>query len=310
MIARLLRLLAAAALALMLTAAGLAAWAGWSAPALTALALAPVAFASLFYAMEGAWLLRAARKDPANPSPSPVRVALALAEEIARGFIVFCWHQPRAAAACIQHLDPARHAGRCGVLLVHGYFCNAGFWSAWSRRLRSQDRPHLAVTLEPAFGDIDDMIPAMDAAIRRLHAVTGAPVVVVAHSMGGLVVRAWWRRHAPWADAHVHRVVTIGTPHRGTPLARCATTANGRQMRVESPWIRALAASEASAHAGRFMCVYSDCDNVVFPPPNACMVGAPSCLVAGAAHIALAARRRVHHLVDDAIASAEAPRPA
>lgn len=306
MIARLLRIVAAAAVTAIVAALVLAWWDGWPPSAIAALALGPVGCLSLFYAAEGAWLLRHADRDPATPRPAPTRVAIALAEELARGLLVFLWHQPRAGGAGIEHLHPARHTGRCGVLLVHGYFCNAGFWWAWSRRFRNRDTPHLAVTLEPAFGAIDDMVPALDAAVRRLHAVTEAPVVVVAHSMGGLVVRAWWRRHAPWADAHIHRVVTIGTPHHGTPLASLASTANGRQMRVDSPWLRELAASEPTVRATRFLCVHSDCDNVVFPPRQARMKGAASSLVAGAAHIALAARPQVHELVDGAIAAVEA----
>ncbi|MGI9245862.1 MAG: esterase/lipase family protein, partial [Steroidobacteraceae bacterium] len=212
---------------------------------------------------------------------------------------------PRAAAADLVHLDPRRHRGRTAVLLVHGYFCNAGFWHDWRRRGGGPDRPHVAVSLGPAAGSIDRMTCRLDAAIRRVHDQTGVPVVIVAHSLGGLVVRAWWRQHASWADAAVARVVTLGSPHRGTALAAWAMSALGRAMRTDSVWLRALATDEPPGRAARFLCCYTDCDNVVFPPHCARLPGAPAHLVSGAAHIAMASRPAVHALVDRVIDEAE-----
>ena len=66
---------------------------------------------------------------------------------------------------------------------------------------------------------------------------TGLPPVLVCHSMGGL---AAWPGCAPAADARVHRVLTLGTPHAGTWLARFSHTENGCQMRMNSAWLQAL----------------------------------------------------------------------
>jgi triacylglycerol esterase/lipase EstA (alpha/beta hydrolase family) len=98
----------------------------------------------------------------------------------------------------------------------------------------------------------------------------------------------------------VHHVVTIGTPHNGTWLARFAHGQNGRQMRQDSEWLQQLnrlktlvGASPADESAAiktpvRFTCWYSNCDNIVFPASTATLQGADNRLVQGAGHLELA----------------------
>ena len=76
----------------------------------------------------------------------------------------------------------------------------------------------------------------------RVTAATAQPPMLVCHSMGGLAARAWLRDADP---ARVHRIVTIGTPHRGTWLARFGRTVNGRQMRMGGEWLRKLEGERA-----------------------------------------------------------------
>jgi triacylglycerol esterase/lipase EstA (alpha/beta hydrolase family) len=61
--------------------------------------------------------------------------------------------------------------------------------------------------------------------VRRVTQATGLPPVIVAHSMGGLATRAWLRAFS--ADARVHRVITLGTPHGGTWLGAGARLPTG-----------------------------------------------------------------------------------
>jgi pimeloyl-ACP methyl ester carboxylesterase len=60
---------------------------------------------------------------------------------------------------------------------------------------------------------------AREAAWLR-HQTGSASVNVVAHSLGGMVVR--WSIAHTWMRDWVNLVVTLGTPHRGTPTARLA----------------------------------------------------------------------------------------
>ncbi|HEX4508489.1 MAG TPA: permease, partial [Burkholderiaceae bacterium] len=107
---------------------------------------------------------------------------------------------------------------------------------------------------------------------------------IVAHSMGGLVARAWLRGVDP---ARVARVITLGTPHGGTWLAGLALSPNAKQMRVGSAWMTGLAGAEPAGRGALFTCWWSDCDQVVWPAPTAELPGATSHFIPGIAHLAL-----------------------
>jgi triacylglycerol esterase/lipase EstA (alpha/beta hydrolase family) len=109
--------------------------------------------------------------------------------------------------------------------------------------------------------------------------------------MGGLAARAWLRQAG--AGPRVAHVVTIGSPHHGTLLARFARRTNTRQMRTGSAWLQELAGATAAPAPVAFTCWYANCDNIVFPPSTATLAGADNRLVRGAAHVDLAFQREV-----------------
>ncbi|MBS0307061.1 MAG: permease, partial [Proteobacteria bacterium] len=159
-------------------------------------------------------------------------------------------------------------------------------WNRWCERLHSAGVPFVALNLEPAFDSIDEYIGLVEQGVAALEGCTGSAPVVVAHSMGGLAVRRWYAEQ-PDAERVAH-VVTIGTPHHGTWLARLALAHNARQMRLHSRWLATLAAREPTQRHERFTCFYGHCDNIVFPPSTATLPGAENRHLAGTAHMAMA----------------------
>lgn len=262
-------------------------------PRLGWLALLPAAL--LFWAhglLLALSFARLARLDPGHGLRPPGRRELLRAwwRELWVVERVFALRQPFAERAEPDHL-PARARGR-GVLLLHGFSCNRGLWNVWMRRLRARGHAFVALSLEPAFGSIDDYAAPIEAALQRLtHSSGGRPPVIVAHSMGGLAVRAWWRRHGrPGAEARVQRVLTLGSPHAGTLTAALAAPffTNARQMRRHSNWLQALAAAETPAWRARFACFFSRCDHVVCPAATALLPGAQAHEIGGGiGHLAL-----------------------
>jgi pimeloyl-ACP methyl ester carboxylesterase len=222
--------------------------------------------------------------DPAPRATVP-QLVRAWAGEVVTAPGVFCWRQPFRAKAEADVL-PADARGRRGVVLVHGFVCNRGLWNPWLRDLRREGVPAIAINLEPVFGSIDAYVPIIENAVRQLEALTGLPPVIAAHSMGGLATRAWLASGAN--DARVHRVVTIGTPHHGTWMARFAATMNSRQMQQLGPWLTQLAAGEPATRYARFTCFYGHCDNIVFPPSTATLPGADNRLLEAGAHVHMA----------------------
>jgi len=201
---------------------------------------------------------------------------------------VFGWYQPFRSRAIPDRLP--RHSQR-GVVLVHGFLCNRGFWHPWLEKLRAADRPFVAVDLEPVFGSIDDYVPIIDDAIIRMTEATGHPPLLLCHSMGGLAARAWLRCNAD--TSRVHRIVTIGTPHGGTWLARFAYSLNSRQMRVDADWLRGIQDTHTGTQRVPFTCWFSNTDNMVFPASVSTLPGADNRLVPGRGHIEMAFDPRV-----------------
>jgi triacylglycerol lipase len=239
---------------------------------------------ALFLAVEFSMLAFVRKDDPA-PRASARQLVDAWWAEVLTAPQVFFWRQPFRSHAEPDSVPPGT-AGQRGVVLIHGFVCNRAFWNPWLARLRSASVPFVAVNLEPVFGSIDNYVDIIEQAVRRLESATGQAPVLVAHSMGGLAVRAWLS--GPGNDSRAHHIITIGTPHHGTWLARFGHTANGKQMRVNSPWLSGLARRDLPERFARFTCFYSHCDNIVFPASTATLSGASNQHVPGAAHVHLA----------------------
>jgi triacylglycerol lipase len=197
---------------------------------------------------------------------------------------IFYGRQPFAWRCLPDATSGAALQGRRGVVLVHGFVCNRGFWTPWLRALQADGRAFVAVNLEPLFGSIEGHAAAIDLAVARVQAATGLAPLLVGHSMGGLALRHWLRGAGAARAAHL---VTIGTPHGGTWIARFSPSPNARQMRLASSWLRALEADPASRSVAA-TCWYSNCDNIVLPAKSATFAGADNRLLRGHAHVDLA----------------------
>lgn len=268
-------------------------WLVWIGPAVV------VGFYAGAIGLEFLWL---SRRHGEGMRPPLRRLVRAWAAEVVRGPVVFGWSQPFRQRAIQDGLDLGGSNVR-GVLLVHGYFCNRAIWNGWLRRLGQAGIPHVAIDLEPAFASIDAYADTVEIAVRRVtEAANGRPPVVVAHSMGGVAIRAWLAVDADRNASRVHRIVTIGSPHRGTWMARFARSPNGRQMRIDSEFLSALATRETDTTRARFTCYWSDCDNVVFPSLNATLDGADNRALVGWAHLHLVDHPAIFAAVLDAVA--------
>lgn len=239
---------------------------------------------ALFLGVEFLLLAWVQEAGPA-PRPSAVNLLRAWGGEVLTAPQVFCWRQPFRSTAEPDNLE-VPPGGRRGVVFVHGFVCNRGFWNPWMECMRPSGVPFVAVNLEPLFGSISGYADRIDAAVGRVEAATGRRPVIVAHSMGGLAVRAWLEKFD--ADLRVHRVITIATPHNGTWLARYGRTVNTREMALQSPWLVALAAHSPSRRHALFTCFYGNCDNIVFPASAGTLPGADNQHIGATAHVHMA----------------------
>jgi triacylglycerol lipase len=177
-------------------------------------------------------------------------------------------------------------AERPPLLLIHGYGCSRAAWW-WQRRgLEAAGWRVATINLEPLYTSIDHYLEPVAQRIDEVLAATGATqLVLVGHSMGGLVARAYLRQHGA---AKVARLVTLGTPHGGSELARVALGENARQMRPGSPWLSALGGPPVAT-----LTIYSAHDNYVLPQTHLELPGAQRCTLDGLGHLAMLFSPRV-----------------
>ena len=178
-----------------------------------------------------------------------------------------------------------RHAsGRLPVLLVHGYQCNRGTW-LWQRtRLERAGWTVATVNLDPVFASIDHGGELIAQRIEEICAATGAArVVLVGHSMGGLAARAYLRAHG---TARVAKLVTLGTPHNGSRLAKLGAGINARQMEPGSAWLAAL--NREAPLPTDTVSARSLYDNYVMPQDSPLLVGTRDVLLGPVGHLTMA----------------------
>lgn len=190
------------------------------------------------------------------------------------------------------------------VLLIHGVVCNRGVWRPMARALRAHGLgPIAAVNLEPPLGHIGSHAESVAREIRQLRRVCGgARVAIVAHSMGGLVARDVLRVLGP---NDISRIVTLGSPHHGSLLARALPGLPFREMEPGSRWLADLNAGQEGHFQVPITCIYSAHDNMVRPTWSAALEGATRIELEGLGHLSLLSARAVVDCTLAALASSQ-----
>lgn len=187
------------------------------------------------------------------------------------------------------------------LLLIHGYGCSRGAWWWLRRRLEQSGWTVATINLEPIYASIEDYLAPVSRRIDEVLAATGArQLVLVGHSMGGLVARAYMRKYGV---AKVTRLVTLGTPHSGSELAKFGIGENARQMTPGSAWLAALASEERRVNTFN---IYSPHDSYVVPQTNLDFSGAQCRTIDGLGHLSMLFSPRVAVALLDGLAARRA----
>jgi pimeloyl-ACP methyl ester carboxylesterase len=240
-------------------------------------AAVPLLFVSIWFAI--AWLFRADRPDDAR-----LRM---------RGTLRLFWGEvatiagnaPRMIFYRLLTRDPPPAPSHAPILLIHGILCNAGVWHPFMRWLERRGiAPLYTLSYGPPLASIELFAEQAAAKIDGILADTGArKVIVVAHSMGGLVMRAYLRR---FGGSKVARLVTIATPHEGSVLAWIAFGQSIAQLRPRNPWLTGLGTPEG-ADVPPIVSLWSWHDSMVAPQTSSRVDFGENIEVAGVGHTAL-----------------------
>lgn len=127
--------------------------------------------------------------------------------------------------------------------------------------------------------------------VREIQQLTGADQVdLVAFSLGGLA-SAWYCKRMD-GSRHVRRLITIGTPWRGTKLAVFVRGALGREIMYGSHLLDDLAPPGVST-----ISIWSPDDPVVVPSTSAAPDGVESVCIEAAGHVELLISARAFRAV-------------
>lgn len=176
----------------------------------------------------------------------------------------------------LEGLDPIKRGLIIGdvenagtpIILIHGVVDNRSVFTMIKRGLRRRGFGRIiTLNYSPLTDDVRVVAERLEALVEALCIETGYERVhVIGHSMGGLVARYFVQRMG--GDSRVHTLVTLGTPHQGSDLAKLVPHPVARQMRPGSDILTELAAPSPGCRT-RFVAIWSDLDQMIVPKGNA-----------------------------------------
>ncbi len=242
-----------------------------------------------------AWIWR-------SPRPPAQRIGIAATLKLyGNEALAITRNGPRMAFWWWRLRDPPPAPAAVPVLLLHGVLCNGGVWRAWIPRLAGRGLgPVYTLSYGPPFASIELFADQTAAKIDAILAATGAhKVALVAHSMGGLVARAYLRRHG---GGKVRCLLTLGTPHHGSMHAWLFPGTCLAQMRPRGDWLAELNRNEPAPVPT--VSLWSWHDSMVAPQTSSRLAGAANVELTGVGHNALLHDARVFDLVAAELAQA------
>lgn len=154
------------------------------------------------------------------------------------------------------------------VVLLHGFAMNRTNWIWLGRRLAARGIGPLYGTSYFSPQPVKRSAQQLKAFIERVLAREGAERVdIVAHSLGGVVARYYIERLD--GAKRVQRLVTIGSPHRGTAVAHFGPLIpSAKESRADSPLfaeIGPVVARDGLAYTS----IWSRADAIIEPAESA-----------------------------------------
>ncbi len=238
------------------------------------------------------------QRDAAIPVGAFLRYAL---HEGVAMLTVFWWRVRAALADALR--EPEGPVTGPPVLCVHGITQNGSNLWGVRRALERRGRPTRAVSLGLFGRPLTAYVPPLERALREL--VAGSPdgrVDVVAHSMGGVVLRMTLAAHPDLAP-HLRRVVTLASPHAGTACGRGLPLGSTvRHLGRRSALLRDLPAFPSSTRLTTIAALH---DLIVYPQETCHLPGARTVDLHGIGHVGLLTRRAAIQGIVDVVCEDE-----
>ncbi len=188
--------------------------------------------------------------------------------------------------AAPMQLEPGDR--RAPVLLVHGFLCNGAVWRPLEGELRAAGLRYAAVSLQPSYRDFERQLADLRAAVDWLRARSGQDrVLLVGHSMGGLLVRAF----AGQNPERVAGAIMVAAPHHGTALGDLIHGIEGGPPSPRARWLQDFNRRSDERLPVPALNLWSGDDNIVVPAASSALREVAGRRSDGYGHMALIAAR-------------------
>ncbi len=161
---------------------------------------------------------------------------------------------------------PGAAKGGPTVVLIHGIYHNASAWAYYRWRLKRKGYSRIYAF---SFGSwkttFEDVYEKFEAWMRRVEReCPGEDMVMVGHSLGGLLAKTYADRMDEAHASLVRRVITLGTPFMGSKMAVLGFGALAKSLQYQGTLVRELGKYRPST---QLPCVAfcSPVDNMVLP---------------------------------------------
>lgn len=148
------------------------------------------------------------------------------------------------------------------VLLVHGYMMR-GWTMLYLKNRLKKDGWNQVYTWSyiPPFKNIPYYANQLKDKVNNILSETSQPkIVLICHSMGGLLARHYISHLNE--KSNVQKLITLGTPHKGTRLWSFTYTPCGLEMRPGSDFLKKLRVIPPTI---KTLSIYSSFDEIVLP---------------------------------------------
>ncbi len=237
-----------------------------------------------------------ARHNQVSQGPPPPPAALVA--EVRRRWLVRSW--------AFSPVEVPPLSAEAPVICVHGFVGRPSHFRGLQRFLHGRGIPSRTVDLGWKFQGVPSYGPPLVEALQQVDQCR-----VVAHSMGGIVLRHVLSEHPELAE-RVSHVVTLGSPHSGTAAAEVpgvprerlplrAIPADIEHLAPDSPFLQQLPGLDVLLPEAVRVAVAADWDVTVFPVERALPEGMDHVLLEGFGHQGLLTEPAAYQAVLDAI---------
>ncbi|MFA6118740.1 MAG: alpha/beta fold hydrolase [Parachlamydiales bacterium] len=180
------------------------------------------------------------------------------------------------------------------ILLIHGYMHHSFVWFYHGKKLNEKGfGPIFTLNLKNTFNSINDHALALDKKVNQILTKTKSKdLILIGHSMGG-VIASYYALNIAEKNT-VSDVITIGSPLKGTIMARFGIGDSAKEMRSDSTFIKDLKEKIKNEKEINFYHIATKTDQLIIPYNSAVIGNKKHYIINGLGHGALLYSRKVN----------------